>query len=278
MPAFGPAIAPVAKAGGSLLGPVLGGLGSVIGGLFGQSGQSSANKANAREAARNRAFQERMSNTAYQRSAKDLEAAGLNRILALGSPASSPGGNMARFENTKKPLQEGINSGITNALQAKRQAAEIKLIQAQEAKTLAEAGNVPKQGALLDAQTKQLGAQYGLTEAQTSLAQAQVEKTKADKDLSRELAKKAVQETDIKRTEAQLAKFRMGLETALYEGNLGKTLYFLKELAIPIAALGAGVFTMGKAAGQAATSAKGAADVAKQYSKELPPLLPAPGQ
>jgi len=252
--------------------------GSIIGGMIGSKGQAAANQANARQAALNRAFQERMSNTAHQRAAIDLEKAGLNRILALGRPATTPGGNTARYENTKKPLQEGINQGITNALQAKRQAAEIKLIQAQETKTLAEAGNVPKQGALLDAQTRQLGAQYGLTEAQTSLAQAQVEKTKADKDLSRELAKKAIQETDIKRTEAQLAKFRMGLETALYEGNLGKTLYFLKELAIPIAALGAGVFTMGKAAGQAATSAKGAADAAKQYSKDLPPLLPAPGQ
>jgi len=269
--AFGFAAPAAAKAGSGIVGSVLGGLGSVIGGLFGSSGQSSANKANAREAAKNRAFQERMSNTAYQRAAIDLDKAGLNRILALGRPASSPGGNMARFENTKKPIQEGINAGITNALQAKRQAAEIKLIQAQEAKTLAEAGNVPKQGALLDAQTKELGARYGLTTQQTALAEAQVEKTKADKDLSREMAKRAIQETKIKTTEAELSKFRMGLEKGLYEGSLGQTLYFLKELALPIAALAGGAAWAGRTAGDVATSARGAAETAKRALPQLPP-------
>jgi len=47
---------------------------------------------NAREASKNRAWQEQMSNTAYQRAAIDLEKAGLNRVLALGSPASTPSG------------------------------------------------------------------------------------------------------------------------------------------------------------------------------------------
>lgn len=35
-------------------------------------------------------WQENMSNTAYQRAARDLEAAGLNRVLALGNSASTP--------------------------------------------------------------------------------------------------------------------------------------------------------------------------------------------
>lgn len=57
--------------------------------------QKQAQEFNAAQAQLERDWQERMSSSAYQRAAADLEAAGLNRWLAVGSPASSGQGAYA---------------------------------------------------------------------------------------------------------------------------------------------------------------------------------------
>lgn len=110
---------------------LIGGGANILGGLIGASGQNAANQANIKIARENREFQEKMSNTAHQRAAADLQRAGLNRILALGGPATTPAGNVATVQNPKAPLGEGIRG-------AAKAAAEIALIRAQTAKTEAE--------------------------------------------------------------------------------------------------------------------------------------------
>lgn len=102
--------------------------GSILGGLIGKSGQASANRANLKIAREQMAFQERMSSSAYQRSASDLKKAGLNRILALGSPASSPAGASATMQNEKAMLGQAVQNAAMTA-------AQIQNIKAQTKKT-----------------------------------------------------------------------------------------------------------------------------------------------
>lgn len=114
----------------SWLPAAIGAGGSIIGGLIGSSGQSSANKKNIALAREQMRFQERMSSTAYTRAAKNMEEAGLNRILALGSPASSPAGARATMLNPKAAMAEGVASAPSSALAAKVQSEQLKQMRA----------------------------------------------------------------------------------------------------------------------------------------------------
>lgn len=167
---------------------------SLLGGIFSARSAASRNKKQIALAREQMRFQERMSSTAYQRAADDLEKAGLNRVLALGNSASTPGGAMPQIQDEGAPA-------VATALAVKRQAAEIKNIEANTSKTVedtinarnegsnilqnfgkitAEINNLRKQGRLLDVQRDVQDALRKIKDSEAIII-------KSEEDLYREL-------------------------------------------------------------------------------------------
>jgi len=84
------------------------------------------NQFSAAQAAQNRAWQERMSDTSWQRGVADMRAAGINPMLAVSKGgASTPTGDSAAASPVP-PMQNTIGNAINSALQAANTFADIQ--------------------------------------------------------------------------------------------------------------------------------------------------------
>ncbi|AKI26867.1 DNA pilot protein VP2 [Gokushovirinae Bog1183_53] len=109
--------------------------GSVLGTGLGYLGQTQANRSN-RDAAREQmSFQERMSNTAYQRATADMRKAGINPIVAYSQGGSStPMGAYSSSTNTMSDAPSSFSNS------ARAVALEARAIQSQIEKNQSEVG------------------------------------------------------------------------------------------------------------------------------------------
>jgi len=157
---------------------------ALIGGAFGLAGQAMANRETEASTARQMEFQQRMSDTQYQRGMEDMRKAGLNPILAYKQGgASAPSGASYTAGNVGSAAIAGASSAQEMARSAKtldpdvaQKWASVDLTNGQIARIL------PAQQELLKMQAAAAGASSAESLARTHLTQLEAARVEADNE------------------------------------------------------------------------------------------------
>lgn len=213
--------------------------GAAIGALAGYLGQESANDTNvmlsretsafnAQQAQLNRDFQERMSNTSYQRAINDMEQAGLNPMLAYSQGgASAPSGSSAsgvtaHVENEMLPLASAFQYASTLA-QVEKLEAETEETRARTVSELERPENLRQERSESVQRVVNLQAQENRLAEQNALSRAQVEKLKHEVFVLKEEQGIRAAELMLKRLEMMLKE--MEFPQAIAEAKAWATDY-----------------------------------------------------
>jgi hypothetical protein len=190
----------IAAAGANLIG----GLGSAF---MSYNAQKKTNQMNYNIAKEQMKFQERMSNTAYQRGMEDMKKAGLNPMLAYGQGgATSPPGASAKMESPMKDsaplIANAVSSAVNTGMQIYKGVKETDLLE--------------KQIGLTKAKTKTEGYIQKEKGAHAKKMNAETILTKIKSENERQIFTKLARENDVGKIAALLRKKELTLRTKMY--------------------------------------------------------------
>ena len=191
---------------------------------------NSANQASQAIAAQNNSFNAQQYATRYQTTVKDLEAAGLNPMLAYSQGAGSPIAGQQANVNVPAPRQNVLSSASEGYLNARQNAADIKLKDEQANATNAQAEvnrtqalNQIANTAKLEQDTKTGAAVEQVNRQQLGSIAAEIELKKQQKVLASAATAKTVmdtaksqQETDIQKPLVEKSKSWWGKNVSPY--------------------------------------------------------------
>lgn len=198
---------------------------ALISGLFGSSGQRSANEANVALGREQMKFQEEMSGTAYRRAVADMRAAGLNPMLAYSQGgASAPVGSMPQVQNV-------AGAGVSSAVQGLSLVGTLQQVLQSEAQI----GQIEAQTKRIEAETleKEVYSGKGAAELKSLEAEAKYADLLREEDVRKRRA-----EARVKTTEAELVKDTFSADVARRRAESELT-----RLAVPQAKAGAELFS-----------------------------------